>query len=315
MSRYHPVDVDNEVAHLNLSCSHCGSLSVSVKSFLAHLRTHVRNHETVTCPFRGCLFMSNVVGTFTSHFSKNHRTLDVNSLKDEVKVTQYADQGEVSSVEDHMEVSENGGVDNTVSNKDNDPCPGVSDEINTSDVESEVALFFLKLKTVHGIPNTTVNDIVSEIVRLTDISKSSIQSKVQSVLDEHNVAHDIAGVLTEHATGEFPFKKLTEKNCMLSTEWRREKYIQSKFTVINPREVKLGMLNGKECTYAYVPFIDVLRNILGNPVVLKAVLTNIKTPEGLYMSYNSGLLHNENKLFNSENFSIQIANTNIHTFK
>lgn len=61
MSRHHPVGVDGEVAHSNLSCSYCGSLSVSVKSYLAHLRTHVRNHETVACPFWGCLFMSNVV--------------------------------------------------------------------------------------------------------------------------------------------------------------------------------------------------------------------------------------------------------------
>jgi len=65
-----------------LKCDHCGVLCLTVKSYLIHLRVHVRRNECVTCPVKHCNFCTNILGTFGSHMSKKHGLLTVQSIKD-----------------------------------------------------------------------------------------------------------------------------------------------------------------------------------------------------------------------------------------
>ena len=54
-----------------LCCDLCTFSEPSdINKYCAHLKTHLRNRETVKCPFADCSFKSNILSTFTAHRSR-----------------------------------------------------------------------------------------------------------------------------------------------------------------------------------------------------------------------------------------------------
>lgn len=68
LSRVHR-PVPQQTAQFNFECEAC-----QPKTFLNHLKSHLRNHEIVRCPFRNCQVNTNVLSTFTSHISRKHKS-------------------------------------------------------------------------------------------------------------------------------------------------------------------------------------------------------------------------------------------------
>ena len=42
------------------------------KTLLSHLRTHLKQHKMVDCPFKHCNYRTNVYSSFNAHKSRNH---------------------------------------------------------------------------------------------------------------------------------------------------------------------------------------------------------------------------------------------------
>lgn len=45
----------------------------SNSALFSHLRKHLKNHETVTCPYKDCSYSTNVYSSFNTHKSREHQ--------------------------------------------------------------------------------------------------------------------------------------------------------------------------------------------------------------------------------------------------
>lgn len=51
---------------------------------LIHLRTHLKQHETVECPFKNCHYHTNVYSSFNTHRSRCHPDCDISGFKSDI---------------------------------------------------------------------------------------------------------------------------------------------------------------------------------------------------------------------------------------
>ncbi len=77
LSRVHANHQDPAQSELTtFSCPLCSNCGLSCeKDYFAHIGTHLKKNEVITCMFSGCDFQTNVYGTFRSH--KNRNTLRI----------------------------------------------------------------------------------------------------------------------------------------------------------------------------------------------------------------------------------------------
>lgn len=66
---------------------------VSLKQFISHLEKHLRNRETVTCPFDQCPFKS-LYSSFTSHKCRFHSNSTLKDFKADLVVQESGETGE-----------------------------------------------------------------------------------------------------------------------------------------------------------------------------------------------------------------------------
>lgn len=69
---HHEKSVDN--VNTRVKCNHCSfSEACNLKLYFSHLGIHLKNNETVHCPFQDCSFQTRVFSMFASHRSRSHR--------------------------------------------------------------------------------------------------------------------------------------------------------------------------------------------------------------------------------------------------
>jgi len=307
MCRYHPSGKGQNLRSSNaFHCLLCDALTFSVPAFLAHLRIHVRRNETVDCPAKDCTFRTNIIGTFTCHLSKKHELLTYSCVRPEILSKPHTVECEVNGTETNDQLSlgvvcTSDPADGTVDSAVDSSC-----EIKASDIEHETVLLFFQLETVYGISQRSIQSLIADINSLNELSEGLMKAKIRSVLASHNcpldAADEVCKVLEESA-----LKRYTDTPCVLSPSWRRNKYIHAHYAIVDPIEYSFETLGDKTCTFIYVPFLDVLRNILKISEVLKYVLEEKKGNDNVFVSYKSGSVFKQNHLFCTEMFSLQIG--------
>lgn len=70
-------------------------------ALFSHLRTHLKNNETVDCPYKNCNYRTNVYFSFNAHKSRSHLKCEVSDIKTEMVVIEdcQLSQSEVQSDE------------------------------------------------------------------------------------------------------------------------------------------------------------------------------------------------------------------------
>ena len=308
MSRYHPSEEGQTLKPSQaLHCLHCSAVSFSVRALMTHLRVHVRQSEIVSCPVVDCHFKTNVLGTFWSHYSKKHAFLTYSSIKEEIRCPAAVDNSISSASGDIEQDASEHEHDLESDVAANAATADYSNEITPCDIDHELAVFFLKLETVYGISQAAIQDIICDLNRMNEMSLCFLKAKIGSLFENHDSTESLKKELFDVLQDGSTFAKLTDTNCLLSTRWRRDKFIYSNYVIVDPVEYCLGSVAGNRCTYVYVPFLDVLRNILKIPEVLKHVLDRPKIAAMEYRSYHSGTIFQNNALFGREMFSLQIG--------
>jgi hypothetical protein len=181
ISRYHPNENRKTIGSNDfLSCIHCAAIHSTVQGLVIHLRMHVRENVTVLCPARGCMFKTNIIGTFSSHLSKKHGVLAFECIKNEYRgkcnegqpeadSENEADCSAVTTADDCMDAS------CTTINKDDPNC---TNDVAETDIINEISLFFMKMECVHGVSRSAVQNIISDLNRLTDLSDTLMKQKI-----------------------------------------------------------------------------------------------------------------------------------------
>lgn len=66
-------------------CPNCGFKEMlNEKSLLGHLRSHLKKHETLECPFKNCRYKTNAYSSFKAHKSRSHSNWDVTGFKNDI---------------------------------------------------------------------------------------------------------------------------------------------------------------------------------------------------------------------------------------
>ena len=113
----------------------------NINKYFAHLKTHLRNKETVKCPFADCPFQTSVLSTLTCHRGRYHRFSPLNSLRPELFLHHTFTNA----------VLEEEFVSDTEASPSHDSVPEAEAEPNLKNGETikrQLAPLFLRMQTI-----------------------------------------------------------------------------------------------------------------------------------------------------------------------
>jgi hypothetical protein len=252
ISHYHPNENRKTIgSNDSLSCIHCAAIHSSVQSLLIHLRMHVRQNVTVLCPAKGCIFKTNIIGTFSSHLSKKHGVLAIECIKSEYrcKCNEGQSDDDTGNEADCSAVTTADDCMNTSCATRNEEELNCTDDVAEIDIINEISLFFMKMECVHGVSRSAMQNIIPDLNRLTDLSDNLMKQKIKTVLSGFECPLTLEGEVYKIVMGQSLFKKYTENGCLFSTAWRRNVFIHSNYAIVDPVEYNLGYIGKKLCTF------------------------------------------------------------------
>lgn len=134
----------------------CGCKELSTeKEYFAHVNNHLKQYETITCMFKGCMFETNIHG----HKNRKHNPHTLNDFKaGVVKLTVQSDESG-TPVDDSL--SSSADIDfATLSDADS--------EKDTSEhlpkiVEQKIASILLKLESIFYFPSKAIDELLEEL--------------------------------------------------------------------------------------------------------------------------------------------------------
>ncbi|KAL2101492.1 hypothetical protein ACEWY4_003253 [Coilia grayii] len=272
-----------------LCCDLCTfSEPSNINKYFSHLKTHLRNKETVKCPFADCFFKSSVLSTFTAHRSRCHKFSTLSNLRPELFV--------------HRTFT------NTVSGEE---CVSDTEASFLCDSEAEpdreygeavkrqLASLCLRMQTILHVSNSAVQEVIDELFDIGDVASKNIRGIIERVLEENNCAVDASVVtsLSDEIQSLNPLKCLSREGS-LGTERKRQSFYRKNFAVVEPVEYVLSAQE-KQNSFVYVPILQVLHKLLERSEILQT-LQRSSQEEGHYNSFQDGEYFKENKLFNEE---------------
>lgn len=276
-----------------LCCDLCTfSEPSNINKYFAHLKTHLRNKETVKCPFADCSFKSSVLSTFTAHRSRYHRFSTLNSLRPELFVQPIPTNA----------VLEEEFVSDSEASPSHDSVPEAEVEPNLENGEAikrQLASLFLRMQTILHVSNSAVQEVIDELFDIGDFAYKNIKSIIENVLEKNNCAADASVVtsLSDEIQSLNPLKFLSRAGCF-GTECKRQSFYRKNFTVVEPVEYVLNAQEKKH-SFVYVPILDLLYKLLERSEIIQALQIS-NEQEGNYSSFRDGEHFKENKLFSEE---------------
>ena len=282
-----------------LCCDLCTfSEPSNINKYFAHLKTHLRNKETVKCPFADCSFKSSVLSTFTAHRSCYRRFSTLNSLRPELFVHHPLTNA----------VLEEEFVSDTEASPSHDSVPEAEAEPNLKNGEAiklQLASLFLRMQTILHVSNSALQEVIDELFDIGDFAYKNIKKIEENVFEENNCAADASVVtsLSDEIQSLNPLKFLSRAGC-LGTERKRQSFYRKNFTVVEPVEYVLNAQE-KNHSFVYVPILDLLSKLLERSEILQT-LQRSNEQEGHYSSFQDGEYFKENKLL-SDKLSIALG--------
>ncbi len=124
-------------------------------TFFSHLAHHLRNRQTVHCPFSHCEFKTNNLKTFTSHRSRKHKqTQDIRTcIRENVENVCAIEPENVNQPSDICVESE------TSQTEGDSNDPPEEEYIDTDTVEHKIASLFVRMQTVFQYSEHECNQI------------------------------------------------------------------------------------------------------------------------------------------------------------
>lgn len=264
------------------SCPLCGlKETFSESNMFCHLRSHLKNHENVTCPFKNCTYHTNVYSSFNAHKSRKH-------------------SGSLDFC-DHIVSIENGSspVTSTADLNADDPVPcwiadtsasvpeaeNVNIEELRAQLQHNLSSLFLKMQTVH-VSDMACQEIVDHLSEIFSLLQPLIKDTIKEKLQQHHespteaVLNDLVNAVNKTNI----FVSATAKGEDLSSIKRRKTYFEKTFPVIKP--VQYVLEPGR--TVVYVPILQMIQEIFKHTDILDRIKETKASQKGHYMSHKDG---------------------------
>lgn len=238
---------------------------------------------------------------------EQHNEVETENLRTEVSDTTESSVNDTEPSVNDTELS----VNDTESSVDLD-CDDDRGEANN--IDHEIIALIALLKSQRSVPFTTSSKIIeqtSEIVKsVVETLKRRTEHKLKEMLkrsgnpEAENIVEEILTIF-ENVN---PFE-----NYM--TDWKQLNYLKSQEAIVLPQEKELGMTmhpgtskhDGvgvqllQTDTYQYVPLPKLLKSILEQPGVMKGILDQSPSEDGVMTTYSDGELVTQK---GSENYPV-----------
>ncbi len=180
---------------------------VKLSRFYQHLKTHIREGRSVSCPFQQCDKSFSVVSTFTAHVSRKHSDCSEVNLIDSVALP----HGMHECSEQHHEMSQ----DFLCSDTDGVEQDTFGESVDEDQFLRHLALFYLKLQSKCLIPSSTVQIIVDHLQEIHEMSHSHLLFKLREKLSALEVAEADINAIFEILQSENLFQTCNSQNLKL----------------------------------------------------------------------------------------------------
>ncbi|XP_056225827.1 uncharacterized protein LOC130164860 [Seriola aureovittata] len=272
-------------------------------TFFSHLRQHLKNKETVKCPYENCIFESNVYSIFNAHKSKEHRLPSQKRLKPDIALRSTPQDSDPDVSQDVQEV-EDFSSDPTDQDKNEEEAQIENLDHLQHQLEHNLASLFLKLQTVLHLSDMAVQEVIQQLNQLVLLSEPILHNAIQQILNQHGVSDNSVVRKIMNAVKENNlFLKMTDAGQSLSTASKRASYFQREFPMVVPVEYKLE----KDLqSLSYVPILKMLQKLLNRADVLDKILIHKCTVDG-FNTYRDGTHYRGNDFFKTETLRIVLG--------
>lgn len=168
-----------------LSCYLCMfSEPTDINKYCAHPKTHLRNKETVKCPFVDCSFKSSVLSTFTTHRSRYHESSTLNH-RPELFVNPTLTN---AVLEEEL-------ISDTEAPPSYDSVPEAEPDLKNGEaIKRQLASLFLRMQTILQVSNSAVQEVIDELFDIGNFAYTNIKKIIEKVLEENNCPTDASVV-------------------------------------------------------------------------------------------------------------------------
>ncbi|XP_039660298.1 uncharacterized protein LOC120561302 [Perca fluviatilis] len=287
------VTSESQVGCVSFICPVCGfKQPFNDRSLLSHLRTHLKQHEMVHCPFKNCHYCTNVYSSFNAHKSRNHPDCDVSDFKDEIVLTETDRNGQpMPSQAD----SDQGSLSPELDALECNPPESTDDigELRTQ-LTNNLASLFLKMNSVLHVSEMAIQDIVENLSLIFSLSKRLVKDSVISIFREHDqsISDALLHELVEAIMKSNVFVSATLEGAELSTAKRRKTYVRSNYPLVMPVQYTV---DSSGHIAVYVPILQMLQTMFKNTDLLDKIQETKPSPLGMFMSHEDGTYFKENQ--------------------
>ena len=305
-------------SNILLKCCSCEN-AVSFEKYFQHLHTHLKQKESVKCPYKDCNFSTDNINSFRPHKARRHiyigNSPSAFHFKDDLLTSDSSHSSSSYPGELNTQSTDGSSQNEANSSEVNRNCIDFEDDAHEEDFVSEtcdptayfnklknkVATFLIQLETNLRIPSSTVQTILLGLNDIHELSKPVILSSIKSIIDSHQLEPSLANEITDSVIQKYPFFSLTSKSSggELATRKLRQRHVKQNFPYIDPVEIELGYREGKLRTFSYIPILSVLRNILLKPDALHEVVSGVterRVHSAKYCDFRDGLFFSNNSL-------------------
>lgn len=285
---------------LTFKCELCDFKEIcSEKTFWNHLGHHLKNRETVQCPFLRCSFKTNTRPTFSSHKSRNHKNCTLKDFRTVCTVT------EEEIIEGEQCDSEAGTSAHEIVRLNE--VEDIVEDVDSETLEHQFASLFLSMQTVLHVSRSATQKIVENLQNLLSFSNIQTFNSVKEILSKHKIEVNDC-VLQEISSAialTNPLLSTISEKGSLSTDHRRNIYFKEHFPIIEPTEYLYNTAH-KNC-FVYISVTKVLETLLGCTDFFDKVVFNQEALSGHFKSFQDGKYYKENKLLGEQNTCISLG--------
>lgn len=241
------------VADFKCAVSLCACHFHTVKELVSHLKDHIGEGRSVSCPVRGCKQVFTKKSSFTSHMCRKHKACASESIDDLYRET----RPHPSDVIDTTDDSEN--------THEAMPTTSAASDMPENDSQSylrNMCLFYLKLQGQLLIPASTIQTIVEEMQNVHELGQAYMITKVSSLLKNDMSLSDEAVTKICDCIKESDLFSACHEG-PLRTAYSRNQTFTKMFKYTEPQKVALGTDENMTQKYAYyIPLAETLKSFL-----------------------------------------------------
>ena len=285
---------------------HCKDIT----GLFAHLRCHISEGVSVSCPFKTCKNNEfKVVSSFTSHLSRCHKDWTLSLFSDSVIIN--SDRVRPETIDDHGLEQGSECLGGNVIDTDNGLLPQGEEDleipINNTQFMHSLALFYLKMQAELLLPASNIQMLLCDFNDIHLAGESYKSSKVSRKLKELNISDEDTRKIMAELQNVDLIKKYNLS--VFKTDHLRKSYFKKYFMYVAPVDIYLGKdRNGSNRFCKYVPITETLQALLSQKSVKMQLFESLsKSFDGsFYRDFDDASVFSDNSFFTQNPSALRI---------